>query len=100
MKSRSDSEWVKAYDHIHQELTAKGFKPKLQNLDNEAWVALKNVFTANYVEYQLVPPPTSTAATPLNELFELSKNTLWQGSPLWMRHFHYICGIYFYPWRK
>jgi hypothetical protein len=29
MKSRSDSEWVKAYDLIHQELTAKGFKPKL-----------------------------------------------------------------------
>jgi hypothetical protein len=25
MKSRSDSEWVKVYDHIHQELTAKGF---------------------------------------------------------------------------
>jgi hypothetical protein len=36
MKSRSASKWVKAYDHIHQELTAKGFKPKLQTLDNEA----------------------------------------------------------------
>jgi hypothetical protein len=34
MKSRSASEWVKTYDHIHQELTAKGFKPKLQTLDN------------------------------------------------------------------
>jgi hypothetical protein len=32
MKYRSASEWVKAYDHIHQELTAKGFKPKLQTL--------------------------------------------------------------------
>jgi hypothetical protein len=31
MKSRSASEWVKAYDHIHQELTSKVFKPKLQN---------------------------------------------------------------------
>jgi hypothetical protein len=29
MKSRSASEWVKAYDSIHQELTVKGFKPKL-----------------------------------------------------------------------
>jgi hypothetical protein len=28
MKSRSASEWVKAYDNIHQELTAKGFRPK------------------------------------------------------------------------
>jgi hypothetical protein len=55
MKSRSASEWVKAYDHIHQELTAKGFKPKLQTLDNEASAALKHFFTANDVEYQLVP---------------------------------------------
>jgi hypothetical protein len=57
MKSRSASEWVKAYYHIHQELTDKGFKPKLQTLDNEASAALKNFFTTNDVEYQLVPPP-------------------------------------------
>jgi hypothetical protein len=56
VKSRSASEWVKAYDTIHQELTVKGFKPKLQTLDNEASAALKNFFTANDVEYQLVPP--------------------------------------------
>jgi hypothetical protein len=36
VKSRSASEWVKAYDIIHQELTANGFKPELQTLDNEA----------------------------------------------------------------
>jgi hypothetical protein len=36
MKSRSASGWVKAYDSIHQELTVKSFKPKLQTLDNEA----------------------------------------------------------------
>jgi hypothetical protein len=40
-KSQSASEWVKAYYHIHQELTAKGFKPKLQTLDNKASAALK-----------------------------------------------------------
>jgi hypothetical protein len=56
MKSWSASEWVKAYDTIHQELTVKGFKPKLQTLDNEASAALKNLFTANDVDYQLVPP--------------------------------------------
>jgi hypothetical protein len=56
MKSRSASEWVKAYDTIHKELTVKGFKPKLQTLDNEASAALKNFFTANDVEYQLVSP--------------------------------------------
>jgi hypothetical protein len=56
MKSRSASEWVKEYNHTHQELTAKGFKPKLQTLDNEASAALKQFFTANDVEDQLVPP--------------------------------------------
>jgi hypothetical protein len=56
MKSRSASEWVKDYDIIHQELTSKGSKPKLQTLDNEASAALKNFFTTNDVEYQLFPP--------------------------------------------
>jgi hypothetical protein len=56
MKYRSASEWVKDYDTIHQELTVKDFKPKLQTLDNEASAALKNFFTSNDVDYQLVPP--------------------------------------------
>jgi hypothetical protein len=56
MKSRSASEWVKAYDHIHQELAVKGFKPKLQALNNKASAALKSFFTANSGGYQLVPP--------------------------------------------
>jgi hypothetical protein len=41
MKSSSASEWVKAYDLIHHELTSKGFNHKLQTLDNEAYAALK-----------------------------------------------------------
>jgi hypothetical protein len=56
MKSRSASEWVKAYDSVHQELTVKGFKPKLQTLDNEASAVLKNFFTVSDIAYQLVPP--------------------------------------------
>jgi hypothetical protein len=55
IKSRSDSEWVKAYESIYQELTVKGFKPKLQTLDNEASTTLKNFFTVNNIAYQLVP---------------------------------------------
>jgi virulence-associated protein VapD len=55
MKSRSASEWVKVYDSIRQELTVKGFKPKLQTLNNEASTALKNLFTVNNIAYQLVP---------------------------------------------
>jgi hypothetical protein len=56
MKSRSASERVKAYDIIHQELTVKGFKPKIRTLDNEASAALNKFFTANDVDYQLAPP--------------------------------------------
>jgi hypothetical protein len=56
MKSRSASEWVKAYDSVHQELTVKCFKPKLQTMDNEASTALKNFFIVNDIAYQLVPP--------------------------------------------
>jgi hypothetical protein len=56
MKSRSASEWVKEYGSIHQELTVKGFKPKLQTLYNEASTALKNYFTPQNIDYQLVPP--------------------------------------------
>jgi hypothetical protein len=80
MKSRSASEWVKAYDHIHQELTAKGFKPKLKTPNNEASTSLKNCFTANDVEYQLVPPHCHrhNAAERAIRIF---KEHLWQDSP-------------------
>jgi hypothetical protein len=56
MKSRSNSELGKAYDHIHQELMVKGFRHKIQTLNNEASTALKSFFTANNVAFQLVPP--------------------------------------------
>jgi hypothetical protein len=56
MKLITASEWVNAYDSVHQELTVKGFKPKLQTLNNEASSALKSFFTDNDIAYQLVPP--------------------------------------------
>jgi hypothetical protein len=79
MKSRSASEWVKSYDTVHQELTVKGFKPKLQTLHNEASTALNNFFTVNDIAYQLVPPHchrrfTAIAATPRNAPSVLSVN--------------------------
>jgi hypothetical protein len=52
MKYRSASEWVKSYDTIHQELTVKVFKPRLQTLDSEASTVFKNFFTTNDVDYQ------------------------------------------------
>jgi hypothetical protein len=56
MKSRYASEWVNSHDTIRQELTVKVFKPRLQTLDNKASTALKNFFTTNDVNYQLLPP--------------------------------------------
>jgi hypothetical protein len=99
MKSRSASQWVKAYDSIHQELTSKGFKPKLQTLDKEASTALKNFLTTNDVEYQLVPP-TVIAETPLREPFKISENNLWQGCLRLIKISHYICGTDFFPKQK
>jgi hypothetical protein len=91
MKSRSASECVKAYDIIHQELTVKGFKPKLQTLDNEASAALKHFFTVNDIAYQLVPTHCIDA-TLRNAPSELSKNTFWPGSPQLTPPSHCTCG--------
>jgi hypothetical protein len=43
MKSKSGAEWVRAFGIVLDEMTSKGFKPKLQTMDNEASVALKNI---------------------------------------------------------
>jgi hypothetical protein len=61
IKSRSASECVKAYDSVHQEITVKGFKPKLQTLDNEASTALNNFFTVNDIALSI--GPTSLSST-------------------------------------
>jgi hypothetical protein len=45
MKSKSGAEWVGAFFIVFDEMTAKGFKPKLQTMDNEASAALNNYFT-------------------------------------------------------
>jgi hypothetical protein len=56
MKSKSGAEWVRAFGVLFDEMTAKGFKPKLQTMDNEASAALKNYFTEKEMSFQLVPP--------------------------------------------
>jgi hypothetical protein len=48
--------WVRAFGEVFQELTPRGFKPKLQTMDNEASAALKKYFTEQNMTYQLVPP--------------------------------------------
>jgi hypothetical protein len=91
MKSRSASEWVKPYDNIHQELSVKGFKPKIQTLDSEASTALKNYFNVNNIAYQLLCL-TIIDATLQNSPSELSKNILWPDSPQFTPLSQCTCG--------
>jgi hypothetical protein len=78
MNSRSASEWVKAYDLIHQELTAKGFKPKLQTLDNEASTAFKT--SSPQMTWSInLSRPISIGSTSLKGLFAPSRNTFFSG---------------------
>jgi hypothetical protein len=56
MKSKSGAEWVRAFGVVFDEMTAIGFKPKLQTIDNKASAALKNYFTEKEMRYHLVPP--------------------------------------------
>ena len=42
LKNRSDETTLKVYEELYNELTNKGFQPKLHVLDNEASQALKN----------------------------------------------------------
>jgi hypothetical protein len=44
IKSKSGAEWVRAFGVVFDEMTSKGLKPKLQKMDNEASVQLKNYF--------------------------------------------------------
>jgi hypothetical protein len=56
IKSKSGAEWVRFFGIVFDEVTSKGFKPKLQTMGNEASVALKNYVTEKEMKYQLVPP--------------------------------------------
>jgi hypothetical protein len=43
MTSKSGVELVRAFDIVFDEITSKGFKTKLQTMDNEAHAALKKL---------------------------------------------------------
>jgi hypothetical protein len=74
IKSRSESGRLKTYGDIHQELTARGFKPKLKTLDNVALSALK-ITLRKTTWNSYCPPRTVTDAMPWIPPSELSKNT-------------------------
>jgi len=56
LKNRSALELLHGYTAIHSTLVARGLRPQLQCLDNEAPGILKQFLQAEAVDFQLVPP--------------------------------------------
>jgi hypothetical protein len=56
MKKRCDSEALRAYEHLYQELIQHGSKPTLNIMDNEASTAIKRAIRDSGAKYQLVEP--------------------------------------------
>jgi hypothetical protein len=56
IKDRTDLELLRAFQVMEQELVARGLKPKLMKLDNEASKFLKTYLPQHNITFQLVPP--------------------------------------------
>jgi hypothetical protein len=56
IKDRTVPELLRAFQVMEQELVARGLKPKLMKLDNEASTLLKTYLHQQNITFQLVPP--------------------------------------------
>ena len=56
LRNRSTQEIQRVFTSVHAYLVTRGLRPCLHTLDNEASTNLKDFFTAEKVEYQIVPP--------------------------------------------
>jgi hypothetical protein len=56
IKDRTAPELLKVFQIMEQELVARGLKPKLMKLDNEASKLLKTYLHQQDITFQLVPP--------------------------------------------
>jgi hypothetical protein len=56
IKDRTSPDLLKAFQVMEQELVARGLKPKLMKLDNEASKLLKTYLHQQDITFQLVPP--------------------------------------------
>jgi hypothetical protein len=56
IKDRTASELLKAFQVMEQELVARGLKPKLVKLDNEASKLLKTYLHQQDITFHIVPP--------------------------------------------
>jgi hypothetical protein len=95
IKSRNQSELVRAYQKLHTYLTERGLTPRLQKLDNECPDALKQFMRAQDVEFQLVPPYDHRQNAP-NERLVPGKIIPSLVLPVWIPIFPCICGVALY----
>jgi hypothetical protein len=56
VKSKSEGEMIRAYTKLHEYLSGRGLKLRLQKLDNKYPAGLKRFMTQNEVDFQPVPP--------------------------------------------
>jgi hypothetical protein len=56
IKDRTAPELLRAFQVMEQELVARGLKPKIMKLDNEASKLLKTYLHQQNITFQLVPP--------------------------------------------
>jgi hypothetical protein len=56
IKNRGDKEMVRSFDFLIQSLIARGLKPHLQRLDDEASLALRNYLKKQGINYKLASP--------------------------------------------
>jgi hypothetical protein len=98
MKFKSVAEWVRAFGFVFDEMTAKGFKPRLQTMESEAPSALKHYSKEKEMSYQL--PPTVTTPMRLRELSERLRNILKQDFPESIPTSRSTCGMDVCPRQK
>jgi hypothetical protein len=56
LKSKSEGKMIRAYSKLHEYISGRGLKLRLQKLDNECPTGLKRFMKQNEADYQLVPP--------------------------------------------
>lgn len=56
IKNRTHNEFLRVYREVYEELTKKGFKPKLHKLDNEKSAEVLAFIQSQNAKYQLTPP--------------------------------------------
>ena len=56
MNSRADSEFIRVFTDLHENLLIRGLNPAYTRLDNEASTAFQRELKANNIDFQLPPP--------------------------------------------